>query len=73
MSWTEKGANNLAEILALKTSGKLNSVVETYVNVIIFRRKISRDKRRNKTISSGCKQKAEKSKNISHTKRRYAV
>jgi hypothetical protein len=42
MSWTEKGANNLAKILALKTSEKLNSVVETYFNVIISEEKLAK-------------------------------
>ncbi|MGJ7045150.1 hypothetical protein HNR52_001351 [Thermoanaerobacterium thermosulfurigenes] len=62
MSWTEKGANNLAKILALKTSGKLYSVVETYYNVIISGEKLAEIKEEIKLSAADVNKKQKKAK-----------
>jgi len=62
MTWTEKGANNLAKILALKTSGKLNRVVETYFNVIISEEKLAKIKEEIKLSAAYVNRKQKKAK-----------
>ncbi len=62
MSWTEKGANNLAKILALKTSGKLNSVVEAYFNVTISEEKLAEIKEEIKLSAADVNKKQKKAK-----------
>jgi len=62
MSWTEKGANNLAKILALKTSGKLYSVVETYYNVIISEEKLAEIKKEIELSAADVNKKQKKAK-----------
>lgn len=62
MSWTKKGANNLAKILALKTSGKLYSVIETYLNGNISEEKLAEIKEEIELSAADVNKKQKKAK-----------